>query len=235
MDHAGGAAKQTALWLNTAAVGVAAWVMFFPHLIAVGLTLTALAPALALAWIVVSRGGWTLAGGPKDARPSLDPLIILASLALCLRSVFDLHILDWPAAWAMAAIVGLAFGLATLLTMRGAANQRVRLAVMLGVGLAYGWGLVTEVDARMDLSPATPVPVAVVRKWATAGRPETYNLALTPWGQTASSVDMMIPAAFYRQVSAGDVVCVTPRRGALEIRWFVLGFCGTPTTARTSF
>jgi len=225
MSYTNDSAKRAALWLNTAAVGVAAWVFFYPHPMDVGLALTALGPALGLAWIVASRGAWTLAGGPKDARPSLDALIILASLALCMRSVLDLHILDWPAAWVMAAIVALAFGLATLLTMRGASNQRVRLAVMLGIGLAYGWGVVTEADARLDLSPASAVPVPVVRKWASAGRPETYNVALASWGQGASNVNVTIPAAFYRKISVGDLVCVTPRSGALRIRWFDLGFC----------
>ena len=106
-------------------------------------------------------------------------------------------------------------------------------ALVLGVvsaflGLGWGWGVVAQLDARLDRAPASPVRTRILGAGVFRGRSVIYSLDLAPWGGPDENGPVDVPRSLFDQVRKGGLVCVTPHPGALRFRWYEVALCGPP-------
>jgi hypothetical protein len=187
----------------------------------------AIMPVCAFALVATSQRRWVLVGASRNPRPSVGLMIAASCILLFERAYGEAHIMDWPFALAAAAVIAVGFGAVGAFIERGPVSRTGRVAFMLVCGAFYGWGLVSEVNMRFDSSSVQPLKVAVINK-AIAARMTGAGawLSVTPWS-TDAVTEVPVPFEVFQQAEIGDQICISPRRGALGLRWFGLSICDT--------
>lgn len=218
---------------NGAAVAVGVWGLLYPHPYELAMLLLAAGPWFAFALAARSPGTYQLDQRRNEARPTLAILMYLPALALAMRALSDIHILEWQqgAVLALAGAVVLSFVATKLdrgLLAPKPGRSGARWASVLGmtlIGAAYGYGLGMQSDRLLDSSPPRAFTAAVVGKHISSGKSRSFNLHLAPWGPRSYPDNVQVRADFYETVQVGEVLCVDLYPGAIQVPWFVLRHC----------
>jgi hypothetical protein len=90
------------------------------------------------------------------------------------------------------------------------------------VGVAYGYGVVVEANARLDRSPGIVYTATVQNKQIISGKSTTYELDLSSWGPKPETNKLDVSSSTYNQIQTGQKVQVKLKTGALGVRWYYL-------------
>jgi len=104
-------------------------------------------------------------------------------------------------------------------------TQRSRLGILplfFLVGIAYGYGVIVETNARFDRSTGIPYTAIVQNKQISSGRSTTYELELSPWGPKARTNELDVFSSTYKKIQTGQTVQLRLKMGALGVHWYYL-------------
>jgi hypothetical protein len=219
--------RQWARALNVAAATACAWGLFRPlPYVPCVLCLSAL-PWLAVIIVARSPALFRIDQYKNDPRPTVGGLWAFPGFILMLRSVVDgAYTFDWPRALLVAGVIGVALWTAAMKADPSIwARGWVSAIALLIVALPYGLGVGLEANTLLDRSQGIGYTPSVVEKHIYQGKRTEYRLTLTPWGPQTTQKSIGVPREVYNSVSPGDTMCLALRKGALGIRWYIVGSC----------
>jgi hypothetical protein len=218
-------ARKLATPLNVLSVVSFFWGCIFPHPYLLVIAILAALPLIALGLLVKSRGIYQAEGRRNDARPSLALVLIFPGLALALRAVLDLNLLQWKPILSASVLLAFAMTLAVAAADPGVRRRPAALLPFLLFGASYGYGLTAQADTLLDNSTPQTFQVPVVGKHISSGKNTSYYLHLDPWGPQTSATEVTVPASIYSSTVTGQQVCVHLHPGALRIPWYAVAQC----------
>ena len=158
----------------------------------------------------------------NDAHPSVAYPLIFPGTVLCLRAVLDYDVLQSVHAVALYVLVGCALFIAILMFDPTQRSRRAILPVFLLVGVAYGYGLIVEANARLDRSPGIAYTATVQNKQIISGRNTTYKLGLSSWGPKVGTNELNVSSSTYKHIQTSQTVRLKLKSGALGVQWYYL-------------
>jgi hypothetical protein len=215
-------ARKTAKTLSTISTIAGAWGLFYPRPYAVSMLLLALLPWVGIEIMRRFHGLFRADELKNDAHPSVAYALLFPGLALGLRALLDYDVLQSVYAIALYVLVGCALFTAILLFDPTQRNRRGILPVFFLVGVAYGYGVIVEANARLDRSPGKSYTAIVQNKQVSSGRSPTYELELSPWGPMAGTNELDVSSSTYKQIQTGQTVQLKLKMGALGVQWYYL-------------
>lgn len=190
-----------------------------PYVICIGVL--ALAPFVGLGIAAASDGALGVfeeEGGLRG--DDVSSVVVLPVLALALRALHDVALIDWwpPLLAAVAATIAAALGL-----IWRASQMTYGVALLAGpfAGL-YVWAAAIEVNALV-LPPTTSFATTEVASKRETGGRNYLTLAAPRYRGVPKEVD--VSWDLYRAVQPGDEVCVQVHHGVFGWRWWEVTFC----------
>jgi hypothetical protein len=218
-------ARKLATPLNVVAVVSFFWGYIFPRPYLLVIAILSALPLIALGLLVQSRGIYQAEGRRNDARPSLAFVLIFPGVALALRAVLDLNLLQWKPILSATVLLAFVMTLAVAAADPGVRRRPAALLPFLLFGASYGYGLTAQANSLLDNSTPQTFQVAVVGKHISKGKSTSYYLHLDPWGPQTSATEVTVPASIYSSAVTGQQVCVYLHPGALRIPWYAVAPC----------
>ena len=215
-------ARKTAKVLSTTSIVAAIWGLFYPHPYDISILLLALLPCIGIEIMRRSHGLFRADELKNDAHPTVAYALLGPGLVLTLRAVLDYEVLQSAYAAALYALVGCALFAAVLFFDPTQRSRRGTLPVFFLVGVAYGYGVVVEANARLDRSPGIVYTATVQNKQIISGKSTTYELDLSSWGPKPETNKLDVSSSTYNQIQTGQKVQVKLKTGALGVRWYYL-------------
>lgn len=202
-----------------------AWAWFRPRPYAAVMATLAVIPLLAIGLLFAKRGLVGVDERKTDPRPSVLVPFLMPGIALMLRAMLDVHVVDDPVLLAWAAPIALA--LAGLLLV-GDPQLRRRwfmplLALLFAAPLA--WGAVAQANVLLDEAAPQRHRVPVTGKHVSSGKVTTWKVKLAPFGPVSSAEDCEVRRSDYDAIEVGGEACVALRPGRLGARWLTVRRC----------
>ncbi|WP_157971451.1 hypothetical protein [Dyella sp. C9] len=205
------------------------WVMIIPQPYGLAIACAALLPWVAAVLVWLKPGLFKLDGKQGDVRPNVAGLLVTPPLALALRALLDVDMVDVGTLFLWGALASLPLWLAVVWAPRTEAVRGRRWVLpmlMLPFMLAYGAGLLAITDMMLDAARPQVIPATVTGKDVSRGKSTTYYVHLARWSAAIDKNRIAVPRAYYEAVEPGDTVCVRLHPGRFGLRWVQLGGCG---------
>lgn len=205
------------------------WVLVMPRPYGLAVTCAALLPWLGMALVWFKPALFKIDGKQGDVRPNVAPLLMTPPLALALRALLDVTIVDLGPLFLWGFLASLPLMLAVVLAPRTETVQARRWLlplVLLPFTMAYGVGVLALTDVNWDLVQPQVIQTTVTGKDVSRGKSTTYYVHLARWSATIDKDRIAVPRAYYEAVGRGDTVCVRLHPGKFGLRWVQLGGCG---------
>ena len=90
---------------------------------------------------------------------------------------------------------------------------------------AYGYGIAVQANVLPDRSAPQLFQATVTGKHESTGKTTTYYLELPPWGPQSGPNEVTVQRDLYRNVAAGDTVCLWVYPGLLHVQWYRVTTC----------
>ena len=206
--------------------GIGLWLLIWPqpYKLAILSAMTAFIGALAAK--VFSRQRLAITDAKKgDLRPRIQMLVLMPPLALALRAIQDINLVDWKPVliWSLALAAVLAiplFGGDSELPKKPFIS-----AFLLFLAGLYAWGSITEANVMFDTSAPRIFQTTIRSMHANRGKSTSYHLLLGPWNGRPAGDDARVSYAFYAKRHPGDPVCVALGNGWLGFRYYEARSC----------
>lgn len=219
-----------AMSIVTIAASLSAWPKPSPFVIAALISW----PWLALALVACWPGVFTVYARRSHRNPiELALAFGLPGLLLTLRTIVDLHLVQWEGSIAPTIASTLLLWFPAMKADAVVRERRSRIVGLLVICAPYGYGAGMEVNALLDRSPATTYSVHVTDKHISNSRRPIYYLHLEPWGPKVASDDVPVRQELYLKTQIGDSVCVELRPGLLHAAWYTVKECLSGASAQT--
>jgi hypothetical protein len=202
-------ARRLARWLHLVAFATSLWAIAYPRPYGAAVAILACLPWAAVwaAWHY--RGFLRIDMQMNDAHPDLAGLFLLPAVALTLRVLIDVNLMEWTQAIAPACIIG---GILFLAAMRAdpmLAPKAWSKIVLLFFALVYGLGAGLQANSLLDRSAVTTYMTRVSAK-------REKSLMLGAWGPKRDTTVVHVSRSVGASVKPGDTVCVDLKPGALR-------------------
>lgn len=213
-------ARSTVKILNWAAGIAAVWAWIFPSPYPLAMLAIGIPPLIALVLLARSHGLYQIEGRRNDPRPSLAVAFIFPSCVLALRTIQDLHFLEWKPLFL--ATLALAAVLTIFLAQSDPHfhNRAVAAISLFFIGAMFSFGVIAQFDVLADRSTPATYQTHVLGKRADNGRTTSYYLQVAPWGPRHHAEEIEVSHALYGAVSPGQPVSIHLYSGALHLPWF---------------
>ncbi|GAA4348183.1 hypothetical protein GCM10023185_03850 [Hymenobacter saemangeumensis] len=219
-------AAGTAKLLNIAGGLSAAWLIFFPRPYEWAVICALAVPLLAAAALWRHQGALRLNETTNSPYPSVLLAVLLPSLALSIRGLFDFEIVAyqqlWPVVGRAAVSMALLLGLGTrewLFRRQTAFAASLTLVFMAAL---YGYGASTCINAAFDGQRGRVFHTQVLAKHSSSGKTTTYYLTVQPWGPFPEVADIQVAQEQYQLMRPGSVVDIRLRPGRLGVPWYAV-------------
>ncbi|HEX3663972.1 MAG TPA: hypothetical protein VHU23_01905 [Rhizomicrobium sp.] len=218
--------RYSARILDAIGYGIGLWLLLWPepYKFAVVSAMTAFLAALAIEMLLRQRLG--LADPRRgDQRPRIQMLFVMPALALALRALLDINLLDWRPVlvWSLAPAALLAVPL--FAGDRDLPKRPLIAAILLVLNYAYSWGAIVEANSIFDTSAPHHFQTTIRAMHANRGKSTSYHLVLGPWNGRPAGDDVRVPYAAYAGRRPGDTICVTLSDGWLGFRYYAARSC----------
>lgn len=226
---------------NGIAAALCIWFLAFPQPYGFLAAAMALAPPIALAMFLATKGLFSLDEScrtEKGGHPSVSVLFLLPALMLAGRGAFDWDIMDWRLALILSAAAGLAVSAPAIwatgttprladMTSGGATGKKRFTWLAIGLtGMLWGAGLVIQGNSLLDRTTVTAYEALVIGKHQNTGRYKERYFKLEPWGPVTEAEDFKVRSQeLYDRIAPGDTVCVVLHSGAFRVRWTEIWSC----------
>ncbi|KXX67142.1 hypothetical protein [Flammeovirga sp. SJP92] len=222
-----GVAKNVALGFNVFGGGVGAYTLFITAPYELSIILSIITPILAILVLPFFKGLIRLNENKESAYPSIMVAIVLPSIGLLVRAVFDFNIYDYSNLWGPLLVL-------LLILIGGAvavAHKEFDLKTAKGIGalfgistilLLYSGGVIITTNCVYDESEPVAYRAEIIQKMKHTGKTTTYKFELTPWGDQIEPETVTVSEDFYDQMEAGNTVNVYYLKGYLDIPWVIV-------------
>lgn len=207
-------------WLNVLGAALAGWTIFWPRPYEAAVIVSGLIPVVALAILARWRGLFSLVDEKRG--PSLNLFWMLPMLAVGIRAMGDVEMIDWRAPLMTTSGLAVVFGaLVWWLDTRG---RSILGAIFPGlVALAWGWGVVVMLDVLPDVAPPQRIAARVVEVGSSDDKPIVTLEALAPPHERFEDFDA--PQRLPDLVKVGAQACMVTYPGKLGWRYGHVGAC----------
>jgi hypothetical protein len=215
---------------------VAAWAYIYPRPYLPVVALVAMLPWCAVGLVGWSRGLIRFDTLRNDVRPNIALMLILPSVVLGVRALFDTHMLDVAAALEYGVIVGLPLLAAVILVNDRSDQPRAwgwAVLLLALVVLPYGAGLLSLSDVLLDHQRPQVFSTRVDGKYISSGKHPQPYLVLAPWGPETMGDKIAVSRAYYAQTPVHATVCAALHPGSVRLRWFDVRQCPAAMTGVT--
>ncbi|TBR35827.1 MULTISPECIES: hypothetical protein [Dyella] len=225
-------ARRLAGALTWMSLGLVLWCLIYPwpYDLVVGLTIAW--PWICIAIALGSRGLIRLDGKVGDPRPVLAVPMLMPALAIALRALFDVDLVNPGQAFVWGAIAGVPLGIvqwrATVLSSRMTARFFGGLGYI-ALATCYGAGALSLMNVRLDHRLPVVSPVTVSGKHISSGKHTTYQLDVSGWPGYPRGHRFTVSRVHYERARKGDALCAIEHAGALGMAWLDLGNCPAAT------
>ncbi|KQY99014.1 hypothetical protein ASD21_03395 [Caulobacter sp. Root1455] len=211
-------------------IGLACWLLFYPHPYGPAVAINVVTPLIALAVANRWRGLVSLMGDQgEEPTISLMAFWFMPSLILALRALLDIDKIDWI----QPLCAGL--GLAAIPFLFALRAQRVSpkswatlfLALFLAVvTFCWGWGTISLANWWFDKAPPAIQRAVVVHKGGSADDDPTLSLRAVDAGANLPLIeDLKVSKARFEASRVGGVACVAIYPGWLGWRYVAMARC----------
>ena len=201
--------KKVAKILTIVSCTTCGWAFFYPKLYVLLMLILLLLPWIALAIAWKSKGLFRVDEFKNDQHPNIALALMLPSLAVMLRTLFDLNVVQTLVSVMLYLIISLLLTLAIFI-VDPASRHKVASALSLFVlSLAYGYGATNQINTLLDKSPGIAYRTTVQGKHVSKGKQDTYILELRAWGPYSESKELDVHKKLYELLNTGDVVQMT--------------------------
>jgi hypothetical protein len=218
-------AQRLATGSTVIAVLIALAALFGPQPSDSLLALLLAVPLLAIICVIAWRNLFRIGLGTGLAQANLATACAVAACALFARTLLDLNLLSWLPLTAFAAAVAVMSLLAAIGREPNLRRRWWRLLLASVIIGAYAFGVLGQLDLRLDRSPQSVLRSRVLDKHLGHTRMMTYHVTLAPWGPLGAPADATVPRELYEQLEIGDPTCVRLHDGALGIAWYTVMAC----------
>lgn len=215
-------AKRTARVINTLAVVLGLWGFIYPRPYGLAIAILIWAPFLALALVAASKGILRLQTTRADPRPNVILAVIVPAVALTMRTLTTVYVVQWAGAAWLAIGVGAVLWFAAIKADPNLVNRRAGALVFAPFALVYGYGAGLEANAALDRSPVSTYEAIISAKYISHGRSTSYHLQLDPWGPNQAGSRIQVSRAVYEALNQGDAVSLALRKGAFGVPWYTV-------------
>ncbi len=201
---------------------VAAWAFFFPDPYELAVWSCAAWPILAIALAFWYGNLIVINKRTNSHRPSPIYSLLVTTIILPLRILFDFHILDYTLIWEYVIVGGVVLSVALLFLTKEFTSELKTYPLMLGIALIYGWylyGVYSFVNCHYDTSKPEINQTTVVEKNVIKGKTTSYDLTLASWKPNMEPETISVKLHEFNQVSVGDTVVVHAYPGLLNTPW----------------
>ena len=216
------------------------WVYFAPDPTEPAVIAACLLPLVGAALVLISKDRLTLFDGRKLARASVGMLLLGPALAFGLAVFTHMHVIDWRPALGVGAVAALLLGIAVIGAEPTARQEQKPQALFLWAALALAWGfggaMALNQASDRDLGKVYPATVDNMR--VSGGRYTSYELTLSPWGEShqqgldglgeAGESKLDVSSDLYDALEVGGRVCLHVFQGGLGWRWYRPEMCPAP-------
>ncbi len=206
----------------TKAIGSAAfllllWACVYPHPYVVCITLCALWPWIALLVMVLTRANMDYVAAAYS----------FVSIALAYRAFHDFALPSWSRATLFAFAASVILWFATFCVAPSLRRNWGWLIVLIPVfAVSYGYGVVLEMNARLDSAPGKHFTTSIVaRQRIRLRRFANYTVTLGPWGNFSSVNQQSVDSDVYYSLVGQSQACVHEGPGRLGIEWYEITRC----------
>lgn len=224
-------AKIVSKILNTASWIAIAWIFFKPHPYEYAFLFSALIPPLAILAVRHYKGMMRLEEKKGSQLPEIDNAIILPSIGMALRVLFDYNIISHTNVWPGVILLTATFIFLLYFRQKEFSFNKFYdyfvLAMLSVILLAYSYGLIIHINCFYDRTTPEFHTTKVANKKVTDGKVDTHYLTLSKWGNQTEEEDAQVSGSFYSQVEIGDELRVVLRKGNLDIPWYFLEEIGS--------
>jgi hypothetical protein len=151
--------------------------------------------------------------------------MLVPGLALMLRAMFDVQVLDWSRAAMLTAGGAIACSALIYFLVDEEHEQLGSQLALLFMMCAYSYGVVMFANEQLDHSGPETYPVEVLAKRTSTDNRATRYLELEPWGPRTEPEEVAVNSEMYEAAAVGGQVCVYMFQGALGMRWFEVWTC----------
>jgi len=202
------------------------WVMLYPHPYQLAIACAVMVPWVGIVVSWMSPGRFLLDGTRGDSRQSLGMLLFGPSLALTLRALIDIHVIDIQSLILWGSLLGLPLWSATVSAPTAPEKNRwITLLLMLPVSMIYGGSSLAFANVMWDNQPPEVFTTTVTGKDVSRGKNTTYHVSLSTWNASVGENRVAVSRSYYDKVDKGDVVCVRLHPGKFGLRWMQVGDC----------
>jgi hypothetical protein len=220
-------AKRNVRFLNYATYAVCAWVFFHPQPYRLAVSSVAILPLIAIALVAFGGPAYAFNAKKADARADASVAAFLPTMALFLRALFDVSVLDQEKILWMSAAGALAgAGLVIALVSSTRKPWYTPLLLLLLTG-SYAYGAEALANRELDTSEPEVFQTQVLDHHISRGKTTTYHLELGAWGPRTVRDEVDVNREYYERTAVGSPVCVYLWRGALGVRWFEVWDCAS--------
>lgn len=212
--------------LDAIGFGIGLWVLMWPapYNLAILSAMAAFPAALAIKALSHQRLAITDARA-GDSRPRLQLLFLMPALALAVRALQDINLLDWqsPLLWSLVLAAALAIPL--FVGDSDLPKKRFIAAFLLMLTWAYAWGSIAEANVMFDMSLPRVFQTTIRSMHVIRGKSISYHFLVGPWNGRPAGDDVRVPYASYVRHRPGDPICVTLGSGWLGFRYYEARSC----------
>jgi hypothetical protein len=216
------------MYINRVGLWLALWEALYPHPYRVAMTIALIFPLIPLFVRHRYRKSISLEDDVDKKTgaklPSLFAALIVSSMVLILRAVFDYDLLvfsDCLVVW------GIIFVVLIMIILGIESTSGIRIKLFSGKGLsimifvlAYSYGSMIVTNCLFDNSKPEIYHTHVLRKHMTGGKRNNFYLMLDKWGPQTKPGDILVSGSLYRRTQAGDEMDVYVKKGTLHIPWY---------------
>ncbi len=209
-----------ARWVNVGVFVLTLWATFrpVPYLIVLGLVASFLPFSIWAMW----RFGSLFALEDRDNSPvqSLQGPILMPSIVLTLRAMFDTHPVDWTAVLAPSITVAMGIGYLFFRLQSRARWYTVLSLVLFTIG--YPAGLLLIVNERFDNSRGEKHRVVVMDKRISKGKTTERYVTVSAGGPWTETHELKVHRRAYEESETGKEMCLQIYHGSLGMEWWSL-------------
>ncbi len=208
-------------WIG-GAIGL--WTLFFADPYEISILACIATPLIAIVLIHFSKGMIRLDEFKNSMHPNLTIAILLPSIVMVLRALFDYNVVTYSNIWKPCIILTLVL-LGLLFTGKHKFNFKkindyFTVFAFSLFTFGYSYGAIVCLNGMYDQSTPVDYEVRILDKKVEKSKRTTYHFVLAPWGPYSKKNDITVPYTLYEKKAIQNTVQVHTKKGWFHIPWY---------------
>lgn len=208
----------------------AAWVLFWPEPYKIAMLTACCIPLLALGVLKYFKGMVRVDERKNSPYPSVFFGLLLSSLGLFIRALFDFNLYDYSPIWLPMLLCSTVLLALTFINNPEVKEKKAKdwllMVLIFGLTTGYSYGLLVAINGIFSNSTVQVYTAEIVNKDKSTGKTTSYYFELSPWDPRQTAEEVQVSGELYQHLELGDSVQVFLIKGALGYPWIEVGAKG---------